>query len=155
MLDHAHTRDLVEWPDAGRVAIVADLDVTTPEQPRLGDALGGERLLLLAERDAHRLDPVMPRGMHDERAPTAADVQESLALAKTQFATNQIELGFLRVVERVSRMLEIRARVDHAFVEPQTIEIVADVVVILDLSLIHISEPTRLLSISYAVFCLK
>ena len=24
-----------------------------------------------------------------------------------------------------------------------------------DLSLIHISEPTRLLSISYAVFCLK
>src|SRR5678815_2733833 len=26
---------------------------------------------------------------------------------------------------------------------------------ILDLSLIHISEPTRLLSISYAVFCLK
>ena len=25
----------------------------------------------------------------------------------------------------------------------------------LDLSLIHISEPTRLLSISYAVFCLK
>ena len=28
-------------------------------------------------------------------------------------------------------------------------------VVILGLSLIHISEPTRLLSISYAVFCLK
>src|SRR5678815_3668178 len=26
---------------------------------------------------------------------------------------------------------------------------------LLDLSLIHISEPTRLLSISYAVFCLK
>ena len=25
----------------------------------------------------------------------------------------------------------------------------------IDLSLIHISEPTRLLSISYAVFCLK
>src|SRR5678816_4454313 len=27
--------------------------------------------------------------------------------------------------------------------------------IVLDLSLIHISEPTRLLSISYAVFCLK
>src|SRR5665254_11625 len=27
--------------------------------------------------------------------------------------------------------------------------------VVLELSLIHISEPTRLLSISYAVFCLK
>src|SRR5678816_4079323 len=30
-----------------------------------------------------------------------------------------------------------------------------DRVAIMDLSLIHISEPTRLLSISYAVFCLK
>src|SRR5678816_1371489 len=29
------------------------------------------------------------------------------------------------------------------------------VVTVVDLSLIHISEPTRLLSISYAVFCLK
>ena len=28
-------------------------------------------------------------------------------------------------------------------------------IAVLDLSLIHISEPTRLLSISYAVFCLK
>ena len=31
----------------------------------------------------------------------------------------------------------------------------ADYAALLDLSLIHISEPTRLLSISYAVFCLK
>ena len=30
-----------------------------------------------------------------------------------------------------------------------------DAVAFYDLSLIHISEPTRLLSISYAVFCLK
>eukprot|EP00658_Telonema_sp_P-2_P024180 TRINITY_DN19709_c0_g1_i2.p1 TRINITY_DN19709_c0_g1~~TRINITY_DN19709_c0_g1_i2.p1 ORF type:complete len:108 (-),score=26.39 TRINITY_DN19709_c0_g1_i2:42-365(-) len=30
-----------------------------------------------------------------------------------------------------------------------------DALTILHLSLIHISEPTRLLSISYAVFCLK
>ena len=28
-------------------------------------------------------------------------------------------------------------------------------IILVDLSLIHISEPTRLLSISYAVFCLK
>src|SRR5678815_718377 len=30
-----------------------------------------------------------------------------------------------------------------------------DIVITSDISLIHISEPTRLLSISYAVFCLK
>eukprot|EP00658_Telonema_sp_P-2_P009301 TRINITY_DN13489_c0_g1_i1.p1 TRINITY_DN13489_c0_g1~~TRINITY_DN13489_c0_g1_i1.p1 ORF type:complete len:120 (+),score=22.18 TRINITY_DN13489_c0_g1_i1:177-536(+) len=32
---------------------------------------------------------------------------------------------------------------------------IVTVVTALELSLIHISEPTRLLSISYAVFCLK
>ena len=40
----------------------------------------------------------------------------------------------------------------------QQLEARADVVgvdAVADLSLIHISEPTRLLSISYAVFCLK
>src|SRR5678816_2745664 len=34
-------------------------------------------------------------------------------------------------------------------------DLAADVAGVLSLSLIHISEPTRLLSISYAVFCLK
>ena len=34
-------------------------------------------------------------------------------------------------------------------------EIGIDNELIIELSLIHISEPTRLLSISYAVFCLK
>src|SRR5678816_847905 len=36
------------------------------------------------------------------------------------------------------------------FTRPETAEILREM-----LSLIHISEPTRLLSISYAVFCLK
>ena len=41
---------------------------------------------------------------------------------------------------------------DHWLDMPQR---VGDVLAPLILSLIHISEPTRLLSISYAVFCLK
>eukprot|EP00658_Telonema_sp_P-2_P022435 TRINITY_DN18966_c0_g1_i7.p1 TRINITY_DN18966_c0_g1~~TRINITY_DN18966_c0_g1_i7.p1 ORF type:complete len:131 (-),score=26.16 TRINITY_DN18966_c0_g1_i7:8-400(-) len=36
-----------------------------------------------------------------------------------------------------------------------TIVFLSRVICVLELSLIHISEPTRLLSISYAVFCLK
>ena len=36
--------------------------------------------------------------------------------------------------------------------DPVPREVIEDII---DLSLIHISEPTRLLSISYAVFCLK
>ena len=37
----------------------------------------------------------------------------------------------------------------------QVLDALIDERVIITLSLIHISEPTRLLSISYAVFCLK
>ena len=42
-----------------------------------------------------------------------------------------------------------------AIAEKQQLEIQAELAAIQHLSLIHISEPTRLLSISYAVFCLK
>src|SRR5690348_5677577 len=74
----------------------------------------------------------MLRGVHDERAPSASDVEKSLALAKAELATHKIELGFLRIVERIARMFEVRARIHHAVVEPETIEVVADVVVILN-----------------------
>ena len=37
----------------------------------------------------------------------------------------------------------------------EMIKLVKERILPLELSLIHISEPTRLLSISYAVFCLK
>ena len=40
---------------------------------------------------------------------------------------------------------------EHSFPVPDIIMAIA----LIALSLIHISEPTRLLSISYAVFCLK
>ena len=52
--------------------------------------------------------------------------------------------------------LEMRLSVEDS---PNSGGVVIDAIrcckIALDLSLIHISEPTRLLSISYAVFCLK
>eukprot|EP00658_Telonema_sp_P-2_P080856 TRINITY_DN8134_c0_g1_i1.p1 TRINITY_DN8134_c0_g1~~TRINITY_DN8134_c0_g1_i1.p1 ORF type:complete len:215 (+),score=45.52 TRINITY_DN8134_c0_g1_i1:298-942(+) len=48
---------------------------------------------------------------------------------------------------------------DGSFAEPSPFQSIPDAfwytIVTMSLSLIHISEPTRLLSISYAVFCLK
>ena len=49
-----------------------------------------------------------------------------------------------------------RYYLDHGSMMPHDgLEILSQCDAILLLSLIHISEPTRLLSISYAVFCLK
>eukprot|EP00658_Telonema_sp_P-2_P061028 TRINITY_DN4978_c0_g1_i5.p1 TRINITY_DN4978_c0_g1~~TRINITY_DN4978_c0_g1_i5.p1 ORF type:complete len:362 (+),score=89.16 TRINITY_DN4978_c0_g1_i5:188-1273(+) len=47
---------------------------------------------------------------------------------------------------------EISKIIGEIFIQRNSVNLHLDV---LDLSLIHISEPTRLLSISYAVFCLK
>src|SRR5678815_2928788 len=41
------------------------------------------------------------------------------------------------------------------FVTPRALQLEEMPYIVEQLSLIHISEPTRLLSISYAVFCLK
>src|SRR5678816_2924001 len=64
------------------------------------------------------------------------------------------------------RRPRITSRIAASVVEPRRLQAVHRgvaaagrdqliVPAVLDLSLIHISEPTRLLSISYAVFCLK
>ena len=58
-----------------------------------------------------------------------------------------------RIDESIIKLLSARMEVAKkiAFLKKEMGILVED----RDLSLIHISEPTRLLSISYAVFCLK
>jgi hypothetical protein len=70
--------------------------------------------------------------MHDERAPAASDVEESLARMEAQLPADEIELGLLRLVERHRGRREVGARVHHSVIEPQPVEVVADVVVILN-----------------------
>ena len=49
-----------------------------------------------------------------------------------KLAADEIELGFLGFVERHVGALEIRARVDELPIEPALIEVVAEVVVVMD-----------------------
>eukprot|EP00658_Telonema_sp_P-2_P013662 TRINITY_DN15177_c0_g1_i13.p1 TRINITY_DN15177_c0_g1~~TRINITY_DN15177_c0_g1_i13.p1 ORF type:complete len:313 (+),score=109.62 TRINITY_DN15177_c0_g1_i13:104-1042(+) len=61
--------------------------------------------------------------------------------------------GMNRAVRARSRMLAILTKVADR--SKQNMQAGKPAKCVMDLSLIHISEPTRLLSISYAVFCLK
>src|SRR5207247_5787248 len=81
------------------------------------DSLLGQGCLVLAQGDARRVDPVTFGGIHDESAPPAADVQQSLSWLETELAANQIQLRLLRNVERIVRRAEIGARIDHSPVE--------------------------------------
>jgi len=68
----------------------------------------------------------------DQSAPTAADVEEAFAGLQIEFAADVFEFLLLGEIERIIRSPEIGAGVDPIPVEPETVELVAHVVVMLD-----------------------
>ena len=86
---------------------------------------------------------------------------------KDHYSTRRSQLevrvdGFIIDIVDGKRLIEIqrsglssiRSKIQKLLSNEHKVEVVKPLVV-RKLSLIHISEPTRLLSISYAVFCLK
>src|SRR4029453_10135425 len=76
--------------------------------------------------------PVVLGHVERERAPAAARLQHAFARAQAQLAADVLELGALRLLERDARILEVRARVDEILVEPARVEVVAEVIVVVD-----------------------
>ena len=78
----------------------------------------------------------MLRGVDQQRAPAAADVEQPLAGLEAQLGADQLELALLRGFQRLAGVGEVRARVDHARAEEKPVEVVRDVVVVLDRGLV-------------------
>ena len=84
-----------------------------------------------------RLDAVMLRGMADQRAPAAADVEQAIAGLQPQLAADHVELVALRAGEIVVPVrLKVGAGIDHLRIEEEPVEGVRDVVVIGDVRLV-------------------
>src|SRR5678815_3161521 len=102
------------------------------------------------KRDNERV-PV-PSPLHGEvkvfQPMTILDVSHGGAQIETPFALQLDSLHDFRI-SLGERSIVVKGRIAHCHIG----ELREGTV--LYLSLIHISEPTRLLSISYAVFCLK
>ena len=106
VLEHPHAYDLIEALPRD-VAVIAELDAEFSFESRLPHALAGEPMLFLAEGDAEAGDPEILRGVDQEPAPAAADVQESLAGPEAQLAADQLQLGGLRLGEGERRAVEL------------------------------------------------
>jgi hypothetical protein len=78
MLGHPDAGGLVE-PGGRQVAVVADLDVAAIGQARRRDPLAGECRLRRREGDPGGVDAIMFRRVDEQRAPAAADVEETVA----------------------------------------------------------------------------
>lgn len=114
----------------GDIAIVVLDEFDAIEELFRGGAFAGKADLLA--RDVERLDPcpVMSGHVQRQRAPAAAGLDDRVPRLQLQLAAHQIELGDLRCLERRFRRVEQRAGVDELAIQPQLIEIIPEVVVV-------------------------
>src|SRR3546814_2383586 len=113
-------------------------------------------------------------------APAAGELQEPAAGGQVEAVEDRIDLRFLRGFERQVGVDKKRARIIHPRIEPQMVEIIAQIIMGKDVALRsaaavavegvdrsvhpapraprseeHTSELQSLMRISYAVVCLK
>ena len=131
MLDHADAGDCVKVP-ARRIAVVGDADLNQVVQSGVADALAGEPGLGRRQRDSQDLDPMPDGGVDRKAPPAAADVEDPLAGAEVELATDQLELLLLGGLERCRATGEDPAAVGHRAIEEEREELVRYVVVVTD-----------------------
>ncbi len=130
VLQHADRHERVERARDVPVVVLDELDaigepLARRALPRVGD---------LVRREIERLHPhaVMPRHVQRERAPSAAGLDDALARPEADLAADQIHLRDLGRLERRVGRREVRAGVEQLLVEPELVEVVAEVVVVVD-----------------------
>ena len=109
MLEHADTDDLVVVLPTRQIAIVAQLQLNTVAQPLGCYPLAGEFQLLPAEGNAVYLNPVFFRRVTGQPSPTAANIQQPLAAAQAELATEMVQLLHLSPGEGIVRMSKVAA----------------------------------------------
>src|SRR5579862_7800010 len=111
MLDHPDTYNLVEPPRLIQIAIIEQPSFATIGQPFFRNARLCPFQLLVAERDAKRPHAIFTDGKTNQPSPSAADVEQALALLQSQLAADAIELSDLRSFDVLIRLLEVPSRI--------------------------------------------
>src|SRR5215472_768978 len=128
MLVHTDRDDLVEDRFAGDIAIILAAHLHSAGQPGVSDSPSGFIDLRLAEGDADGGDAVVRRRPADQPTPAAANVEQPIAGLEPQLAADMIKLLLLCGVEIFAAGLKVSAGIYHVSVEPETVELVRDVV---------------------------
>jgi hypothetical protein len=116
-LEHADRGDLVEIALDQRIVEQFNRYLFLEFEAR--DLVLGVGELLLGERDAERVDPEMPGGVTDERAPAAANVEQTIARLQAKLPADDVKLVLLRSRQIVVPVAEIGAAVDQLRVEKE------------------------------------
>jgi hypothetical protein len=131
VLEHADGDERVEAALRAAVVVLDELHPTA--EPTAQRRCAREADLLGRHVEGLHRDAVVLGHVERERAPAAAGLEHALARPQPQLAADVVELRLLRLLEREPRVLEVCARVDEVRVEPALVELVAEVVVVVDI----------------------
>ena len=133
VLAHLERRDRVERP-AGGIPVVLDPHLGPVGQAEPAQPLPGVAALLGREGDRGDPGTAVLRGVHRERPPPAAQVEQGGVGTEPELLRHQVELVPLGVGEAVARFVAgpVPARVGHRGIEDQPVEGDRNVVVARD-----------------------
>ena len=143
VLEHADRDELVVVARDVAIVVLDELDLV--RQALLLGALLRVRDLLARDVERAHLHAVVTRHVQRQRTPAATRLDDALAAVQANLAADVIHLGDLRLVERRRRRRKVRARVRHRRAEPERIELVADVVVMMNVlarAVQRVARPT-------------
>ena len=132
VLEHADAHHLVVSAVTRQVAVIQQLQRHLVFQALGLDPLATELELLLAEGNAVHLHAKFSRGQARQPAPAAADIEQLLARLQPQLAAQVAQLGQLGRGQVLGAGLVVGARVHHLRVEPELVERIGQVVVVMD-----------------------
>ena len=134
VLEHADRDERVVRARQIAVVVLDELDLAV-EAELLGPR-ARVRDLLLRDVEAAHAHAVVLRHEQREAAPAAAGLDDALAGLQLQLAADVMHLRLLRLLDRHRGIREVRAGVlQRLAVEPQLVEVVAEVVVVVNVAL--------------------
>src|SRR5438067_3899894 len=132
MLEHAHGDDAVEL--SGNVAVILQAKLDLFGQSLLLGTHLCERELALGKRDPSDARATNSREIQCHSSPAAADVEHASIAGHEQLGREVALLGELRVVERLTLVLKIRAAVLAIGVKEKRIKLLVEIVVVRDVT---------------------
>ena len=132
VLQHAHRDERVAG--ALDVAVVVLHELHRPAHALARRALARVCDLLLRDVEGADPDAVLARHVQGEGAPSTTGFDDLLTRLEHQLAADVVELRALRLLQGRLRRVVVRTGVDHLLVEPQAVEVVAQIVVVVDVA---------------------
>ena len=117
MLHRSHRGDLVEPAGSGEVPEIGPFHPALGSQTPFLNFCAGVFVLRPAEGDAESVDPVMLRGVENQSAPAAPDIQKRFSRLQHQLAADVIQLVPLGVVDVLLPRVKIAAGVLQGIVQ--------------------------------------